>query len=110
MTWQPQSRRHNELPANWTTLRNIVRTRAHNQCEHINPNGQRCPTAGNQCDHIIRGNNHHPDNLQWLCHEHHATKTAAESHAARAANRANLRHVEPHPGLLRTDRGGYPKP
>lgn len=96
VTWQQQSRRRSQLPPNWTALRATVRARAGARCEHVNPNGQRCTTTGNQCDHITRGNNHNLDNLQWLCHAHHAAKTALEGATAKP-NRH--RPAEPHPGI-----------
>jgi 5-methylcytosine-specific restriction protein A len=94
------SPRSQELPPDWQTRRANAKRRAAGRCERITPDGTRCNARGNQCDHIIPGNNHSLDNLEWLCQPHHAAKSAAEGHDAMRAQRAKLRHpTERHPGL-----------
>lgn len=81
MSWET-SDRESRLPPDWWRLRGHVKKRAGSQCEW-EENGIRCPLLGNQCDHIIPGDNHDPSNLQWLCEGHHKIKTQKESAAAR---------------------------
>ena len=82
MTWD-NSRRRQELPPNWPTLRRAVATRASGICQQPG-----CNQPGTDCDHIADRHNHDLNNLQWLCAAHHKTKTAADL----AATRAKLRH------------------
>lgn len=108
--WADSSRR-SRLPKDWPKRRSYVRRRAKRtsafgfeQCEHMNQAGGRCRLIGNQCDHIVAGDDHRHENLQWLCVDHHQEKTAAEATAARADRnskrlRAN-RRPEQHPGVL----------
>jgi 5-methylcytosine-specific restriction protein A len=69
------------LPPNWPTLRKTVSARAGGQCEWATE-GSRCPRPGSECDHIRRGDDHSPANLQWLCKPHHASKTSEEGNRA----------------------------
>lgn len=85
------------LPADWPERRFKVRLRAGGRCERQDGD-VRCPAVGTDCDHIVRGNNHDLENLQWLCREHHNAKTSAEGNAARPRL---YRDPEPHPGLRR---------
>jgi 5-methylcytosine-specific restriction enzyme A len=95
--WTNSTRRH-RLPPNWPQLRQATATRAGGQCQATTETGQRCPHPGTDCDHIQHGDNHHPDNLQWLCTTHHRAKTAAEALAARNQH-PRRRPPSPHPGL-----------
>ena len=84
------SDRAKRLPPNWEALRRSVLER----------DGYRCVLCGaiaKDVDHIRRGDDHHPHNLQSLCRPHHKAKTAAEGNAARWAGAK--RTAEPHPGL-----------
>lgn len=105
MAWETSDRR-NELPSDWPKRR----------LECLEADGHRCVWPGRwakkrgvkQCgepatdvDHVRRGDDHSPGNLQSLCKWHHMWKTARESAAARAEQRKKLRHPAPakHPGL-----------
>ena len=94
MSWD-RSDRASRLPADWKTRREAVRKRAAGQCEWFDHNG-RCPLAGAECDHVLRGDDHSLDNLQWLCGPHHRIKTQAEANAARPREK---RRPGRHPGL-----------
>ena len=63
-----------------------------------------CGKYANQVDHINRGDDHSPENLQALCEFHHAKKSSAEGaeayHKTRREISAKFRHSEAHPGLL----------
>ena len=62
MSWSTSTRK-SRLPENWEALRLEVRDRAGGRCEYADANG-RCTNIGNQCDHIIRGDDHSKANLQ----------------------------------------------
>jgi len=97
MAWATSTRAA-RLPADWPARRAAVRRRAQGRCEHIN--GTRCTDRGNECDHIIPGDNHALTNLQWLCGPHHRAKTQVEAAGAMRTLRARARHPrERHPGL-----------
>lgn len=81
MSWSTSTRK-SRLPENWEALRLEVRDRAGGRCEYADANG-RCPNIGNQCDHIIRGDDHSKANLQWLCTKHHAIKSSREGGSAK---------------------------
>lgn len=54
-----------------------------------------------EVDHIGDPRDHRLENLQALCHRHHALKTGRQSAAARKAKRASrTRQPERHPGLI----------
>ncbi|WIE54215.1 HNH endonuclease [Curtobacterium sp. MCBD17_003] len=78
-----------------------MRTRARGLCEaeHHEPD---CDGIGTDADHLVMGDNHSMDNLQWLSGPCHKAKTARES-AARNTTNAQLRRrpQEPHPGMKR---------
>lgn len=55
-------------------------------CQYV-VNGQRCMRKATDVDHVVplsKGGADDPSNYQSLCHEHHSTKTAAESGFKRA--------------------------
>lgn len=54
------STRRARLPANWPALRRFVLKRDRYTC-HI------CGRYGPRVDHIVAGDNHHPDNLAPIC-------------------------------------------
>lgn len=97
--WNTSDRRQ-RLPDDWQRRRAIVRDRAHNRCqaEHHAPG---CDGTGTDCDHIIAGDNHNLNNLQWLSHACHAAKTRQEN-ARRNHENANLRRHprERNPGTI----------
>lgn len=90
MVWSSSNRRA-QLPNNWRTLRAWVLQRDNRVCQIGGPD---CSTWANEVDHIQPGDNHHPNNLQAVCHRCHATKTHAESMTWPPRNRP----PEPHPG------------
>lgn len=89
MAWERSDRRA-RLPSNWEALREVVKRLAGGLC-------QRCGAPGNQCDHIIRGDDHRLENLMWLCVDCHRAKTQREANEARVPAR---RPPGRHPGLL----------
>ncbi len=116
--WATSTRTH-RLPPNWPQLRHRTKTRANNQCEGpthpdsgTRPKGTpRCTNPGTECDHITPGDNHHPNNLQWLCHTCHKQKTQHESAAASKAWRAKAkRPTEQHPGTKPTNQQNLSSP
>jgi hypothetical protein len=101
------------LPSNWEAIRRETAARAGGQCEArgsawpwpsaswMGPGG-RCTQAGTEADHVVNRASNEPsgDETQWLCSYHHAWKTAQESAAARAKQRAKLTiSPEKPPGL-----------
>jgi 5-methylcytosine-specific restriction protein A len=98
--WADSLRREG-LPPDWFRLRGHVKKRAGGRCEATRSDGTRCTEEGTDCDHVERGSNHDPSNLQWLCKVHHMEKTLAEAAAARPP-RAGTRHPgERHPSGLK---------
>lgn len=60
-----------------------------------------CNGVGTECDHIVAGDDHDLDNLQWLSHECHKAKTEREN--AERNRRRKLMRLHPserQPGLL----------
>jgi 5-methylcytosine-specific restriction enzyme A len=93
-SWQGSTRRK-RLPSNWTELRKQVRERANGICQWSG-----CYSKGTECDHIVPGDDHSPENLQWLCWYHHRVKTGQETGARNMAKPRIRRTEEKHPGLL----------
>jgi 5-methylcytosine-specific restriction endonuclease McrA len=93
------SPRKSQLPADWRTIRTQVLERDGYRCVARLRDGERCPEAGNQVDHIERGQDHSLSNLQTLCLHHHKQKTAKEASAARGPATTLRRPTEQHPGL-----------
>lgn len=73
--WEGSTRR-SRLPPDWPKRRARILRR-----DPI------CKVCGNalstQCDHVVPGDNHDDANLQGICDDCHAAKTAAEGVAAR---------------------------
>lgn len=92
--------RKDRLPADWAHLRSMIEARAGGRCEARMRSGKRCHDKGTDCDHIVRGDDHSPGNLQWLCSWHHRQKTAAEANAAKGPAMTAKHPREKHPGGL----------
>lgn len=94
MAWT--SRRRGELPSNWNSLRRLVLERDRWICQIQGPG---CSRTATDVDHIRRGDNHDPRNLQSLCAACHKAKTQRESaEAIRRRRELRLRPAEKHPG------------
>lgn len=78
--WQG-SDRASRLPKNWATIRNRIFRRDHYLCRLRFPG---CTRVATEVDHIIRGDDHRPQNLQSLCSNCHTVKTQLEANASRA--------------------------
>lgn len=98
------STRAARLPGDWKSRVARVKARADGQCEWVDAAG-RCARDGTDCDHIVRGDDHSLENLQWLCREHHEVKTKSETLEARRAKRP-ARPARRHPGLRPTGHDG----
>jgi len=85
MVWQNNNEeKRNRLPADWKTRRLRVLRRDRFACQwRERPGADVCGERANQCDHIVRGEDHWLENLQALCERHHRTKTAREGNAAK---------------------------
>lgn len=74
------------------------------QCQTIRSSGSRCLRPATDCDHIVRGDDHSPSNLQAVCKWHHKAKSSREGAEAATAKRTEIdqrfRRTEAHPGLL----------
>ena len=99
MNWNSSDRRF-RLPDDWEQRRAMVKARAHGRCE-ARIHAKDCDGIGTDCDHIVPGDNHSLDNLQWLSYACHKAKTARES-AERNRRYKKLRSHpnERHPGLI----------
>jgi len=101
VAWQGSDRR-SRLPSDWKATRRTVLARDGYRCCAVLVDGTRCAEAGTDVDHIIAGDDHSLTNLQLLCRWHHARKSTAEGHAARAARPrpGRQRPERPHPGRI----------
>ena len=96
MGWE-SSRRRDNLPANWRTLRLEVLADADWICE-LRMAGV-CVGTASEVDHIQRGNDHSRRNLRAVCWRCHAKKSSAEGNARQRELRAlRKRPEERHPG------------
>jgi len=98
MPWEGSNRR-SRLPKDWEQKRQQVKARSGGICEAKLQDGSRCPDQGTDCDHVVRGDNHEINNLQWLCRWHHRKKTAMEGNK-RMFHITEKHPTERHPGLL----------
>lgn len=95
------SDRSDRLPRDWAAIRVMVRERAHNRCQ-ASVHSVLCNGIGDDCDHIVPGDDHSLANLQWLNHNCHKLKTARESAERNARRACQRRHpVEKNPGSFR---------
>ena len=109
MPWHQGNRsdpgRRQELPADWPRLRLEILDRDAHRCVwpwRGAPASRQCGQAATDVDHVRRGDDHRPANLQSLCGYHHQQKTAKEAAEARAEAQKKLRHPPmygKHPGL-----------
>lgn len=94
--WEGSTRKE-RLPRDWPDIRRKVLARDRARCQHRkHEDGPICGKIGNQVDHIKRGDDHSMSNLQVLCAEHHATKSAREGGQSYTPLR---RPPEQHPAL-----------
>ena len=99
MNWNTSNRRL-RLPDDWAARRAAVKARAHGRCE-AKLHAKGCNGIGTDCDHIVPGDNHSLDNLQWLSYACHKAKTARESAERNREYKKLRRHPsERHPGLI----------
>lgn len=101
MSWDTSDRR-DRLPHDWAVRRLRVLRRDSYRCQARLSDGRLCLAPASDVDHIVRGDDHRPENLQSLCRWHHSQKTAAEAAEARRANPrpSRQRPPEKHPGAL----------
>lgn len=99
MSWTGSpSHRNDRLPADWPAVRLTVLRRDGWKCQ-LRYDG--CLTAATEVDHIHRGDDHRPVNLQGACARCHALKSSREGHEARAKRRQLRRRPRGrHPGRL----------
>lgn len=93
--WQ-DSNRAARLPANWPEIRAAILERDGYRCRVRWDDG--CETVASEVDHINRGDDHRPANLQAACGWCHSRKSSAEGNAART-RWSSRRPPERHPGL-----------
>lgn len=94
------SNRLERLPDDWPRIRMAVKRRAHGRCE-AKEHSPLCDGIGTDCDHIIAGDDHSMDNLQWLSNACHKLKTSRESaERNRERKKERLHPCEIHPGSL----------
>lgn len=99
MNWNTSDRRL-RLPDDWAARRAAVKARAHGRCE-AKRHAKGCNGIGTDCDHIVPGDDHSLDNLQWLSYACHKAKTARESAERNREYKKLRRHPsERHPGLI----------
>jgi hypothetical protein len=94
------SNRRDTLPPNWHKVRAVILRRDGHRCTWRIGQGATCGKPATDVDHVKRNGGDHPDNLRSLCAKHHAQKSSAEGHRAKAEQAARRkRPVERHPGL-----------
>lgn len=99
MAWSTSNRR-DRLPDDWWKRRAQVKARAKSKCQ-ASVHHPKCDGTGTDADHIIEGDDHSLENLQWLSSPCHKAKTSREN-ARRNQQRAALRNrpAEQHPGRI----------
>lgn len=105
MGWESSNRKY-ELPAGWERLRRETLEADNYRCVWpgrwaARKGVRQCGEPATDVDHIRDRHDHSAGNRQSLCRYHHNQKTAKESAAALAVQRAKLTHPGPakHPGL-----------
>lgn len=101
MAWEG-SDRHDRLPRDWPAIRAHVLARDAHMCQHVRlDTGRACGLQATDVDHIERGDDHRPENLQALCGWHHRKKSGSEGGRASAEARARRAKATAyvHPGL-----------
>lgn len=101
MTWETDSRRRAELPADWPKIREAILKRDGRRCRWKLPSGKRCPRTATDVDHVGSRFDHSDRNLRSLCSTHHGRVTARQGIRARAPRKKSRRPAERHPGSLR---------
>ena len=89
--WYTSDRRY-RLPSDWGRRKAAVRARARGRCQAAS-HAPGCNGVGTECDHIVAGDDHDLDNLQWLSHECHKAKTEREN--AERNRRRKLMRLHP---------------
>lgn len=92
MNWDGSTRRA-RLPSDWPVRVAAVKARAHGKCEDRH-HAAGCDGIGRECDHVVQGDDHSLDNLQWLSTACHARKTRLDN----GYRAAVLAPPERHPG------------
>lgn len=95
--WADSTRR-SRLPSDWPQRRAKVKARAQGRCQAA-VHEPECNGVGSECDHVIAGDDHSLDNLQWLSKPCHSAKTKREAQAARQ-HESRTRPAEAHPGKI----------
>lgn len=94
MPWSSSDRR-SRLPSNWFSSARPHILRRDPMCKL---QYQGCLGVSTEVDHVKRGDDHSPQNLQGVCKRCHATKSAREGNAAQLTRRQRrLRPPERHP-------------
>jgi hypothetical protein len=93
------ARRRTPLPRGWARLVDEVLER--DGCCQWPDDGT--PHGGRlEVDHVGAHDDHRPENLRALCHDHHATRTGRQGAAVvNARRRQRRRPAEQHPGEVR---------
>lgn len=94
--WSGSTRRK-RLPPEWQQLRLETLRRDSFRCQ-IRSEG--CRGMATDVDHILRGDDHSPNNLRAACSYCHSKKSSAEGNEALRLKRARRKRPEErHPGL-----------
>lgn len=97
MAWEGSTRRET-LPPNWQEIRAAVFARDGYRCVEIMPDGRRCISQAQECDHGDDRLDHSTSNLRSLCAPHHRAKSSAEGgRASAAARKKRSRHSRRRP-------------
>lgn len=96
--------RRRPLPRDWPRIRARVLARDGYRCVQVLDDGRACPGTKLEVDHIREDGPDSMDNLQTLCHWHHAKKTHAHAQDQYAKRMKEVRSRFPrnneHPGRI----------